>query len=360
MAESFVDTHVHFAANWRDGQGGLPNSWLASEGKEFDRDWTEIDLLESASAAVPGAMVFVECSNEPPLAEAKVGVGVVECGRTRKRGGKRGEEEHWQALCSDLVPSRMLLPDPPTLTPRHTYALTHVHAHKLTHPPLTHPLPHSLTHTTASTYIVPPPPIVASPIGSLLVSMQWALDMANDPASLVKAVIAHIPVPDGAAAVEAFLAALASLASASVASEAKESSGSSGDALDTASGASGAGPAVTAVTAGAADLREESGEGEVMPPQPQLPAALRGGRVVLLGDPMPPPDACRAPAYLAGLGALSKAGLLWEWCCVPAAIPYIAACCREFPDMTFVLDHLGHNNGRWREGHGRCVTLRLW
>ena len=84
-----------------------------------------------------------------------------------------------------------------------------------------------------------------------------------------------------------------------------------------------------------------------MPLHPQLPAALRGGRVVLLGDPMPPPDACRAPAYLAGLGALSKAGLLWEWCCVPAAIPYIAACCREFPDMTFVLDHLGHNNGRW-------------
>ena len=60
MAESVVDTHVHLAANWRDGQGGLPNSWLASEGKEFDRDWTEIDLLESASAAVPGAMVFVE------------------------------------------------------------------------------------------------------------------------------------------------------------------------------------------------------------------------------------------------------------------------------------------------------------
>ena len=42
---------------------------------------------------------------------------------------------------------------------------------------------------------------------------------------------------------------------------------------------------------------------------------------------------------------LDKAGLLWEWCCKPEAIPAISKACANFPSMTFVLDHLGHNSG---------------
>ena len=133
-----------------------------------------------------------------------------------------------------------------------------------------------------------------------------------------------------------------------------------------------------AVEAFLSELKDSSGK---------LPAALKGGRVVLLGDPMPPVDACLAKAYgegarrrpdahcrfarrsgpivvrggrrqprlqpdggdnarparalLAGLGALSEAGLLWEWCCKSESLPAIAKQCANFPDTTFVLDHIG-------------------
>lgn len=119
---------------------------------------------------------------------------------------------------------------------------------------------------------------------------QWALKMCEQPNPIVAAVVAHIPVPEGASAVNNFLDA----------------------------------------------LRDSQGK---------LPAALRGGRVVLLDDPMPPPDACLAPTYLEGLAALVQADLLWEWCCMPQALPAIAKACAQFPGATFVLDHLGHNDG---------------
>jgi len=119
---------------------------------------------------------------------------------------------------------------------------------------------------------------------------KWTLAMASNSDSQVCAVVAHVPVPDGAEAVTAFLDA----------------------------------------------LRDGSGA---------LPLALKGGRVVLLGDPMPAPDACLAPTYLEGLAELQKAGLLWEWCCLPEAIPSISKACQQFPEMLFVLDHLGHNDG---------------
>lgn len=60
---------------------------------------------------------------------------------------------------------------------------------------------------------------------------------------------------------------------------------------------------------------------------------------------MPAPDACLAPLYIQGLEALRDRGLLWEWCCKPEAIPSITKVCAQFPSMTFVLDHLGHNSG---------------
>jgi len=189
MAQKVIDTHIHLAKDWQNGETGLPNGWLPSEGASFHRNWTEEDLLklQSDKFAVEG-FVFVECANLPAVSEAK-----------------------------------------------------------------------------------------------------WVLDMVADASSKVIALVANIPVPEGKEAVEAFL------------SELKDSSG-------------------------------------------KLPAALKGGRVVLLGDPMPPVDACLAKAYGEGLGALSEAGLLWEWCCKSESLPAIAKQCANFPDTTFVLDHIGHNS----------------
>lgn len=85
--------------------------------------------------------------------------------------------------------------------------------------------------------------------------------------------------------------------------------------------------------------------GQLKTPDGKLPSGLKGGRVVLLGNPMPAPTACLEEAYLAGLAALHSHGLLWEWCCHPSAIPSISEVSAKFPDMTFVLDHLGHNSG---------------
>jgi predicted TIM-barrel fold metal-dependent hydrolase len=123
---------------------------------------------------------------------------------------------------------------------------------------------------------------------------RWALRMADDPSSVVEAVVAHIPVPDGGAAVRAFLDA----------------------------------------------LRENGEEGK------RLPRRLRGGRVVLFGHP---PDHCAtSQKYAEGLRELRRSGegrLLWEWCCWPACLPFVADVCERFPDVTFVLDHLGLNQG---------------
>ena len=83
---------------------------------------------------------------------------------------------------------------------------------------------------------------------------QWTLSMAEDPKSTVKAVVAHIPVPEGAAAVKAFL-----------------------------------------------DKLRDKDSG-------RLPPRLKGGRVVLLGDPMPSPDFCLSNTYLEGLSELQKSG----------------------------------------------------
>jgi len=189
--QKVFDTHIHLAVDWKKGGAGLPNGWLPSEPESFQKEWAESDLLAAQAGSdvftVEGS-VFVECSNEPAIAEAK-----------------------------------------------------------------------------------------------------WTLAMADDASSTIKAVIAHIPVPDGKAAVEAFLN----------------------------------------------ELRDEKGG---------LPPNLKGGRVVLLGNPMPAPTACLAAPYLEGLAALAEAGLIWEWCCMSESIPSITEACSKFPTMTFVLDHLGHNS----------------
>ena len=69
-----VDSHIHLAQGWQDGSG-MPNSWLATEPASFQRNWTEADLADVAGKVGPTfgvkGYVFVECSNEPALAEAK-------------------------------------------------------------------------------------------------------------------------------------------------------------------------------------------------------------------------------------------------------------------------------------------------
>eukprot|EP00928_Gymnodinium_smaydae_P026330 TRINITY_DN20711_c0_g1_i1.p1 TRINITY_DN20711_c0_g1~~TRINITY_DN20711_c0_g1_i1.p1 ORF type:complete len:173 (-),score=25.76 TRINITY_DN20711_c0_g1_i1:134-652(-) len=55
------------------------------------------------------------------------------------------------------------------------------------------------------------------------------------------------------------------------------------------------------------------------------------------------PNCCIEPTFLEGLAELGKAGLLWEFCVFPYMTPFIPECVSKFPDMTFILDHLGHN-----------------
>lgn len=119
---------------------------------------------------------------------------------------------------------------------------------------------------------------------------RWALSLAADESSRVAAVVAHVPVPEGAAAVAEFLSS----------------------------------------------LRDSSGK---------LPLGLKGGRVVLLGTPMPAPDSCLAKDYMEGLQVLGEAGLHWEWCCHWEALQHIAVVCEKVPHMSFVLDHVGRNCG---------------
>ena len=119
---------------------------------------------------------------------------------------------------------------------------------------------------------------------------KWALAMAADPNSIIDGVVAHIPVTDGAEATEAFLA----------------------------------------------QLRDESGT---------LPFGLKGARNVFLGDPMPAADACMSDTFYAGLAVLEEAGLHWEFACQPCALPHVTSVCTKFPNLSFVLDHLGHNAG---------------
>ena len=115
----------------------------------------------------------------------------------------------------------------------------------------------------------------------------WALSMVQDPSSLVSAVVAHVPVPEGGEAVKAFMQSL---------------------------------PA------------------ELLP-------GLRGARVSLLGNPMPAPDACLTTDYETGLQMLEEFGLCWEICCHFSALVHVATHCANRPHLTFVLDHLGRNGG---------------
>jgi hypothetical protein len=106
---------------------------------------------------------------------------------------------------------------------------------------------------------------------------KWTLKMCEDPSSMIRAVTAHIPVPDGGPAVKAFLD----------------------------------------------ELRDGSGA---------LPTALKGGRVVICGQTK---DACLDSKFTEGLEQLNReGGLLWEWCCFPEALPAITQVIASFPLMS--------------------------
>ena len=136
---------------------------------------------------------------------------------------------------------------------------------------------------------------------------RWALSLADAPDSRCAAVVARIPAFDGADAVRGFLDALRIRDKTTTASAGKDCNST------------------------------ESGS---------LPPALKGGRVVMLGTPMPPPDHClTCEGFDAALGVLAAEGLHWEWCCHYSALPSVATCCARHPDMIFILDHLGRNGG---------------
>ena len=100
---------------------------------------------------------------------------------------------------------------------------------------------------------------------------KWISAMAQSPGSLIRGLVAHIPVADGAAAVKKFLASVDNC------------------------------------------------------------SLLRGGRVTLMASA---PEACLTTAYFEGLAALCTAGIPhWEFGCTPEYLPSVIQVCKALPDM---------------------------
>jgi L-fuconolactonase len=109
---------------------------------------------------------------------------------------------------------------------------------------------------------------------------RWILDLMAAEGSVVCGLGAHIPVPDGAAAVEKFLDS----------------------------------------------LRGEDGA---------LPAGLKGGRIAFANE-------VTDPQFLDGLKALGAAGLSWDFCVRAEDIRQVTQAAKQVPDMPLILDHFGH------------------
>lgn len=109
---------------------------------------------------------------------------------------------------------------------------------------------------------------------------RWILDLMEAEGSAVCGLVAHIPVPDGAAAVEEFLDS----------------------------------------------LRGEDGA---------LPAGLKGGRIAFA-------NGVTNPQFLAGLKALGAAGLSWDFCVRAEDIRLVTQAAKQVPETTLILDHFGH------------------
>ena len=77
-----------------------------------------------------------------------------------------------------------------------------------------------------------------------------------------------------------------------------------------------------------------------------LPTGLKGARYVFMSWEDQADDACLDARFLEGLDALGRAGLVWEFCCEPRMAPHLPSCIKQFPNMTFVIDHLAHNGNK--------------
>jgi L-fuconolactonase len=109
---------------------------------------------------------------------------------------------------------------------------------------------------------------------------RWILDLMSAEGSAVCGLVAHIPVPDGAAAVEDFLDS----------------------------------------------LRGDDGA---------LPAGLKGGRIAFANQ-------VTEPLFVEGLKALGAAGLSWDFCIRAEDIRNVTQAAKQVPDMPLILDHFGH------------------
>ena len=109
---------------------------------------------------------------------------------------------------------------------------------------------------------------------------RWILDLMSAEGSAVCGLVAHIPVPDGGAAVTEFLDS----------------------------------------------LRDDGGA---------LPAGLKGGRVAFANE-------VTAPQFLDGLKCLGAAGLSWDFCVNAGDVGAVTEAAKQVPDMTLILDHFGH------------------
>jgi len=56
---------------------------------------------------------------------------------------------------------------------------------------------------------------------------------------------------------------------------------------------------------------------------------------------------------------LGEAGLHWEFACQPCAIPSVSKVAQDFPEMKFVLNHLGHNAGIFPSGRTQRCSLDI-
>ena len=68
MAQKVIDTHIHLAKDWKEGEGGLPNEWLPCESASFQRNWTEVPRRRRARRAPRAAldrMRFLACALFP-------------------------------------------------------------------------------------------------------------------------------------------------------------------------------------------------------------------------------------------------------------------------------------------------------
>jgi predicted TIM-barrel fold metal-dependent hydrolase len=128
---------------------------------------------------------------------------------------------------------------------------------------------------------------------------------------------------------------------------------------------------VCAGIVGYADLRHGDAVGDLLDAAiERAPERFRGVRQVtieyageapfrLMMNP-PKPGILRSSGFPAGLRQLSKRGLSFDACVFHPQLPEIAALADAFPDLTFVLNHLGFPVAMDLDEQGRAAVFREW